>query len=220
MDETITMKRAYILNVITAVLVLFAVLWMFSGIQFGYIDPDLQSFRFRIFRYYTVDSNVLMGLAAAILAREEKKVLTGQKAAVEPFYYGLKLAGVTGVTLTMLVTVCFLAPGFENGWLICFNNSAILLHLIIPLLSIFTFLVFERTPVIPWKYTLFAILSVVIYGSCYMINCIVHASGNTVPAAADWYHFCDGGLKAGLLAFPVILLVSYGISVLLWRMGK
>lgn len=214
------LRKAYILNIVTALTILFSVVWMFSGIKFFVEETELQASKLAMFKYYTVDSNVIMGIVAAIVAYMQKQVLDGKKQALSKTVYILKLAGNVGVTLTMLVTVFFLAPTFENGWVVCFNNSNFFLHLVNPLISIFTFLKYERTKELEFKHTFMGITTMLIYAVYYVINCIVHSEGNVVTKGYDWYGFFALGLKSGVIVLPVIILITYGISFFLWKINR
>ena len=216
-----SIKKAYICNLVIAFTELFAVAWMFSGILVGHGQVTFTSARWGMLKYYTVDSNILMGIVAALSAHAQKAVLDGKQQTVPPALCGMKLAGVVGVTLTMLVTVFFLAPTSQYGWLSLFTNSNLFLHLLLPLASLFGFLVYERGSVSRRRDSLLGIASVVIYGVCYAVNCALHTVDNVVPRQYDWYGFAAGGLRSGcLVALPLLLLISYAVSFLLWRMNR
>ncbi len=214
------LTKAYIYNLITGAVITFSIIWMFSGIKFGVEEAALTSSKFAMFKYYTVDSNVIMGVIAFVVAYLQKKVLDGKEDKLTVWAYVLKLVGNVGVTLTMLVTVFFLAPTFENGWVTCFNNSNFFLHLINPLLSIFVFLKYERTKEVRFKHTFTGIVTMLIYAVYYVINCAVHSSGNVVLPGYDWYGFFALGLKSGVVVLPIIILVTYGISFALWKLNR
>ena len=118
------------------------------------------------------------------------------------------------------VEVFFLAPTFENGWVVCFNNSNFFLHLVNPLISIFTFLKYERTKELEFKHTFMGITTMLIYAVYYVINCIVHSEGNVVAKGYDWYGFFALGLRSGVIVLPVIILITYGISFFLWKFNR
>ena len=100
------LRTAYRLNLIIVFFVLISTLWMMSGITGG----PLSAGKLAMFRFFTVDSNILMGIIALLAALEQRKVLKGRKERVCPATYVLLLTGTVGVTLTMLVTIFFLEP--------------------------------------------------------------------------------------------------------------
>lgn len=214
------MKKAYICNLINGIVILFSVIWMFSGILIGSKNAALTSAHWAMFKYYTVDSNVIMGIVAFILAVVEYKAYKEKKDSINPLFLVLKLIGVVGVTLTMMVTVCFLAPTFENGWYTCFNNSNFFLHLLNPLLSIVTFCFFERTESIKFKHTITGISSMVIYAIYYVANCAIHSSNNIIEPGYDWYGFFFMGLNSMYIVLPIIFAVTYLFSFILWKVNR
>ena len=214
------MKRAYICNCIITGMTVFAVAWMFSGITIGRGGVVLSAKRWAMLKYYTVDSNILMGVAAFLMARAQRAVLTAGRDSISPAVSVLKLAGTVGVTLTMLVVVFFLAPTMKGGWRAMFSNSNLFLHLLIPLLSLFCFLFLERGTVTAPRAALWGMASVVVYAAYYALNCAIHTTDNVVPRQYDWYGFAVGGLRSGLLlALPLLLLCAYAVSALLWRLN-
>lgn len=61
------LRKAYILNIVTALTILFSVVWMFSGIKFFVEETELQASKLAMFKYYTVDSNVIMGITTMLI---------------------------------------------------------------------------------------------------------------------------------------------------------
>lgn len=216
-----TNRKACIWNYVTAGTVLFAVAWMFSGILIGHGRVALTAARWSMLKYYTVDSNILMGVAALLMGRSQRAVLKGEKKEIAPALCVLKLAGVVGVTLTMLVVVFFLAPTMPGGWRAMFSNSNLFLHLLIPLMSLFCFLRLERGSLTKRREALWGVSSVALYALGYALNCAVHTVDDVVPRQYDWYGFALGGLRRGcLVSLPLLLLVAYGVSLSLWRLNR
>ena len=136
------LRTAYRLNLIIVFFVLISTLWMMSGITGG----PLSAGKLAMFRFFTVDSNILMGIIALLAALEQRKVLKGRKERVCPATYVLLLTGTVGVTLTMLVTIFFLEPTMapQFGLFGLFAGSNFFLHLFNPVLSIVNFLCRRR----------------------------------------------------------------------------
>ena len=63
-------KKAFILNSLIVVLEIVAITWMISGVT----DGALSISGLRSLRYFTVDSNILLGIFALIAAIDERKV--------------------------------------------------------------------------------------------------------------------------------------------------
>ena len=215
------MKRfriAYILNLCLALLEVLAPIWMSSGLVGGVLTTSGAE----MFKFFTIDSNVLMGVIALFTALQLRQVIRGQREDLSTACYVRYLAGTVGVTLTMLVTVFFLEPTMapQFGLFALFAGSNFLLHLFNPLLAIVTFTVFEKTRKIPFRHTLTGIVPMVLYAVFYLANCMRHAVNGMVDIAYDWYGFLAGGVKTVWIVIPVIFLFTWLISIALWRLNR
>lgn len=215
------MKRfriAYILNLCLALLEVLAPIWMSSGLVGGVLTTSGAE----MFKFFTIDSNVLMGIIALFTALPLRQVIRGQREDLSTACYVWYLAGTVGVTLTMLVTVFFLEPTMapQFGLFSLFAGSNFLLHLFNPLLAIVTFTVFEKTRKIPFRHTLTGIVPMVLYAVFYLANCMRHAVNGMVDIAYDWYGFLAGGVKTVWIVIPVIFLFTWLISIALWRLNR
>lgn len=215
-----SLKKAYCLNIVTFILILLSTIWMFSGLKITPGPSSLTTSRFGMLKYFTVDSNILMGIIALWAAFEEKSVLDGKREKVSEKLYALKLMGVVGVTLTMLVTFFFLAPTFENGWVACYNNSNFFLHAVNPIISIITFVCYERTRSLRFVHNLYGIVPMVIYAIYYVIVSVIHSENGFVLEGYDWYGFLVMGIASAAIIVPLIVLITFGISVCLYNLNK
>lgn len=214
-----TIKKAYRYNIIIFALEVFAVFWMMSGIN---SDGVLSASRFAMFKYYTVDSNVLMGIIALIVALEERKVLKGEKKELSNISYILKLIGTVGVTLTMLVTVFYLTPMMapKYGLGILYYYSNFFLHLVNPILSIIVFICYEKTNSISFKQTYIGTVSMLLYTIYYVLSIFTHIEDGVIMEGYDWYGFLVLGLKSAFIVIPFLILFTYAISYGLWKLNK
>ena len=215
------MKRfriAYILNLCLALLEVLAPIWMSSGLVGGVLTTSGAE----MFKFFTIDSNVLMGIIALFTALQLRQVIRGQREDLSTACYVWNLAGTVGVTLTMLVTVFFLEPTMapQFGLFALFAGSNFLLHLFNPLLAIVAFTVYEKTRKIPFRHTLTGIVPMVLYAVFYVANCMRHAVNGMVDIAYDWYGFLAGGVKTVWIVIPVIFLFTWLISIALWRLNR
>lgn len=211
-------RIAYILNLCLALLEVLAPIWMSSGLVGGVLTTSGAE----MFKFFTIDSNVLMGVIALFTALQLRQVIRGQREDLSTACYVWYLAGTVGVTLTMLVTVFFLEPTMapQFGLFALFAGSNFLLHLFNPLLAIVAFTVYEKTRKIPFRHTLTGIVPMVLYAVFYVANCMRHAVNGMVDIAYDWYGFLAGGVKTVWIVIPVIFLFTWLISVALWRLNR
>ncbi len=213
-------RKAFTYNIIIFILEVFAVGWIMSGISAagGPLDgPNYESLK-----YYTVDSNILMGIAALVSAAAQYQVLRGKAAEVPPAVWVLKLAGTVSVTLTMLITIFFLGPtlGRFYGFFSLFANASLFLHLINPLASAAVFLRYERSSGIPFRLTPAGIIPTVLYAFYYVAVTLQHTAGGKVAEGYDWYGFLAFGVNLWWIAAAVILLIAYGITLALWKLNR
>ena len=90
------MKRfriAYILNLCLALLEVLAPIWMSSGLVGGVLTTSGAE----MFKFFTIDSNVLMGVIALFTALQLRQVIRGQREDLSTACYVWYLAGTVGV---------------------------------------------------------------------------------------------------------------------------
>ena len=168
-------KISLIINIIITILTIAASIIMFTGFKFMYgYDPVLESTKIGMLRFFTVESNMFMGIVALIYAINEIKILKGKKEEISLKNSVLKLMGTVAVSLTFLVVFTYLGPISKNGIPSLLMNSNLFFHLIIPVLSILVFVIFERTDKIKFRYTIFGVLPSFLYGIYYLTNILVH----------------------------------------------
>jgi len=213
-------KISLVFNIIIAVLTLLAAIFMFTGFKFMDEEPLLESTKLGIFKFFTVDSNLFMAIVAIIFAIKEISVLRGKSHSIGKNYYILKLMGTSAVALTFLVVFCYLGFIVEGGVIRLLKNNNLFLHLIIPLLSIFTFIFFEKNNKITIKNTLWGALPAVIYSIFYTINVLTHIENGSVSIQYDFYAFVQGGLWQIAIVIPLMYLFSYIISLTLWTFNR
>lgn len=213
-------KISLVLNIIIVILTLLATIMMFTGFKFMDGDIILESSKLSMFRFFTVDSNIFMGIVALIFIIVEIRLLKGKSNDIGTGYYILKLIGTVGVTLTFLTVVFYLSRVVDGGLPILLKNSNLFYHLIIPVLSIITFIFFERTNKIKFKYTFLGISTMVLYGIFYVTNILVHIDGGKVAPTYDWYYFVQGGTEYIFIVLPLMLMITYIISLILWKCNR
>ena len=205
------LRKSLVLNFIIVALTALGTYMMLSGVTWMGENMTLTATRVEAFKFFTVDSNLLAGLSALILAVFEMRALkTGKpvpKAAIL-----LKLAATSAVALTMLVTALFLSFLVENVFLL-YLNANLLFHLVIPLLCVISFIFLDRGYLLRAKDALFGLVPMLCYAVYYTINVFSHAQNGLISPEYDWYYFVQGGVWQMVFVFPIMLLVSYLISL-------
>ena len=161
-----------------------------------------------------------MGIAALIFAINEIKVISGKTKEISTRNYILKLMSTTAVGLTFFVVFAYLGPIATTGVSSLLMNSTLFFHLIIPVLSILNFVLFERTDKLIFKNTLYGIVPTAVYGYYYLFNILIHMENGKVSVTYDWYWFVQNGVWTSIIVVPIIFLITYIISVILWRVNR
>lgn len=180
----------------------------------------LESTRLGIFKFYTVDSNLLMGLAALIFLIAEINVLKGRKTDISKNLYIFKLIATAGVTLTFIVVFVFFGAVLKVPLSAMLQNSNLFFHLIIPVLSIINFMFIERSDKLRFPHTIWGISTALIYGIFYAVNVFSHMENGVVSPKYDFYYFAQGGFAMAVVALPMMLLFIWIISIILWIVNR
>lgn len=213
-------KFSIVLNIIIVILTILSSVIMFTGYKFmddGYI---LESTKVGMFRFFTVDSNIFMGIVALIFAIKEIEILKDKNRDISIKMYIIKFMATVGVALTFITVFGYLGPIAEGGVTVLLKNSNLFFHLIIPVLSILNFVLFEKTDKLEFKITLYGLTTAVLYGIYYLINVLVHMENGKVSPEYDWYWFVQGGLWQIIIVVPLIFGITYIISLLLWKLNR
>ena len=188
------MIPSLIMNLLNAALVIGCIVW---GVK--KTDPWT-----RLFRFFTVLSNVLCAIASIVV------VICWLCCGTLPFWaLLLKYTGTAAVTVTMLTVLLFLGPT-SHDWKGLLSRADLFMHLICPLLAIVSFLVFEKTHMPAWSIAIGA-LPVPIYGAWYLYKVVF------APEEKRWEDFY-GFNRGGKWALSVGLMVLAGalIALALW----
>jgi len=218
MERNNKLKVSIILNLIIFVSVVI-------GTVFTLFDVDLHgagllSSGFGYFKFFTVQSNVLMGIFAGVFLVYEFKFLNGRINKIPNVLYGLKLIFTVGVTLTFLTVVCYLGIIIPTGFFSLFLNANFFFHFLVPVLSIITFIFFESRPDLKFSYTFIGLSHFLLYGVFYVTNVFTHLDGGKVLPEYDFYNFVWGENWSMLVTVSVMLIITYGISFLLWFINR
>ena len=201
-------KISYILNSIVIVLVLLGIIFMLTGFKFMGDDKLLVSSKgYENFKFFTVDSNVLMGLSALLF------LIYYKKGEVPKWVKLLKFAGTVSVALTFVTVVFYLAPFSGYDFLAFFINNNLFFHLIVPILSIVTFICFDGLYNVKNKELLYGLVPMVLYSIYYMALSFTHIKNGVVEEGYDWYGFL--GKDVSVISGIVVVLVMLGSTYLL-----
>ena len=219
MNNKKKIKISIAINLIITLLTIIASIMMFNGIK--YSDNTLfETTKIGMFKFFTVDSNIFMGIVALLFSIQEINLLKNKEYDISPFIYYLKFMATAAVSLTFFVVFTYLGPISKGGIISMLQNSNLFFHLIIPILSIITFVFFEKNNHIPFNKTILGLIPVFIYAIYYIINILVHMENGKVSYIYDWYLFVQNGVWTAIIVVPMIFLITYIIGLLLRKFNE
>ena len=208
-------KISFYINIVIFIFVLFGVVSMLTGFYFMGEEKLLTATRLGAFKFFTVDSNVFMGIISLIFSVYEYKLIN-KKIEIPKILYILKLMSTLGVTITFLITLLYLAPFYENGFLVLYKNSNLFFHLIVPLLSLITFVFFEKSDKIEFRETFYGLIPFILYSIFYVLNILL----NEKTIKYDFYNFTNNGKNSIVVALIVIMIFVYLIDLIIWFLNR
>ena len=207
-------KKSLVLNLLIVIFVILGCILMFNRIHFMPYEPLLQTDNISMFKFYTVDSNIFIGMVSLLLLVSEVKLLKDKIKKIPNYVYILKFIGTCCITLTFLVTLVFLVP--QYGLYAMYNNASLIFHLIVPILSIISYLLFEKH-YSKYKYALLALLPLFVYSIYYVTMVFLHT--NNIEKY-DFYGFLHGNINNAYFVIPIIFIIMYLISLLMLFINK
>ena len=215
------MKISFILNIIIVLMTVFAFIMMFTGFKFMYgPETTIASSTVGRFRFFTIDSNLLMGIAALLFIIQEWKVLTGKQKRIAKRFYVYKLMATCAVGLTFIIVFFYLGRITPNGFFSIYMNQNLFFHGLIPLLSMINFVLYEKTNELWMRHTFMSMIPVVVYAMYYVTNILLHVENNHVSPTYDWYWFVQNGVTKVIVVLPMIFVLTYFIGFILMRLNK
>ncbi len=170
----------------------------------------VQEVGIKTFRMFTVLSNILMALAAALSIPFAVDGIRNRNFHLSRWIVNLSFVGVTSVALTFIVSLFMLAPysGFVR---IMVAEGNLFLHTLVPIASILSFILINDYHTLKIRTSLVAMIPVFLYAVVYVISAI--AIGEENGGWRDHYHFEE------LMPWPfiaiIILSMTFAIALLI-----
>ena len=164
------------------------------------------------YKYFTVLSNEFCGVIAVV------SLIRSLRGKAQPML--AKFMAAAAVGLTFLVIIGFLGPMY--GLLKMYRGANFFFHLILPLTAMaeFVFCLGDaESKTIPFRWTLYTMIPVAVYGALYLGNNMINGIGEW-PHTNDFYGFLNWGLPIGLLIFAFIMFAIWGIACALRAVRK
>ena len=173
-------------------------------------EGNMEVAGFTAFKYFTVDSNVLAALSALCVLPWSFRTMLGGSRVMKKGVLIFKFVGTASVTLTLLTVLILLGPRYGYGAL--FEGNNLFMHLITPLLMIFSFAFAESRGEMRFSGTLFGLIPTAVYGAVYAVEVLIAGEWE------DFYFFNAGG--KWYIFMPAMLVASYIICVILWLLRR
>ena len=202
---------SFITNLLTFLLVLTGVIIMFTIGSGALADKGIT-----VFKYFTFQSNIFMGVVAFIYALYQLFILLNKRDKLPHVLLVFNHVGVTAVSLTFLIVIFFLAPGY--GFHLMYNNANLFFHGIVPVVAMINFVFLEKECAIKFKETFFSIIPSLLYGIVYFIVVVsLNAYGDI---NIDFYMFGANGPVVGAFNFLAVMSIAYGFGLVLFFINR
>ena len=198
---------SFAMSAITALLVLAGIIVMIT-VRGG----PLTSSSWSVFKYFTFQSNVFMGIIAIIYAAYQILIIRKKKEKIPHVLNVFNHVATTAVSLTFVIVIAFLAPAY--GFDKMYNNANLFFHGLVPLVAMINYLFFEKNVRIRFIDTLFAMIPALSYGTVYFI--VVAANNAYGDLKIDFYNFGANGPLMGAVNFISIVAISYTFGLFLY----
>ena len=189
------------------------IMGVFASIVFNLVSspPELgEEVGLKTFRMFTDLSNMFVGITSAMTIPFAVDGIRQKNYHLPRWIMNLTLASVTAISVTFVIALCLLTPlvGFVR---IMLTSTNLLMHTIVPLIAILSFLFINTYHTIKFKATIFAVIPVAIYAMCYLVLAVVIGEEN--GGWRDHYHFLD--LMPWYCALAMILTLAFVLACLL-----
>ena len=169
-----------------------------------------------VFKYFTFQSNVFMGVVAFIYALFQLLILLNKRDKLPHVLLAFNHVGTTAVGLTFLVVIFFLAPGY--GFHLMYRGANLFFHGIVPVVAMVGYMFIHKECNLAFKETVFSILPSLIYGIVYFI--VVVSLNGYGDINIDFYMFGANGPFIGALNFLAVMSIAYGFGLVLFLINK
>lgn len=169
----------------------------------------------RSLKYFTVLSNLLVGVAAIawlISTGKEGNENGGASECIER----LKYIAAAAVGLTFATVVGFLGPIY--GYPAMFQGANLFLHLIAPVTAMLE-IIFLSDAAYTRRDNLMVIIPAFLYGMGYLANILINGIGEW-PDTNDWYFFFAWGYPVGTLIYAILILVTWMLGLMMRKLQQ
>ncbi len=178
----------------------------------------LKEYGFKIFYFYTQDSNIFLMISCLIMAIFELRIITHKSNEIPVWVERLKFIATSLVTLTFLIVVFVLIPlaGWDSLVDKLFLGSKLYHHFLCPILAFFSFVCLEKKLKLKFKDTVYALIPTVVYALILTILNILKVVEGPYP----FFKVYEQGVFVSCMWFITILAVAYAICVMVFSFNS
>lgn len=174
-----------------------------------------------IIKYFTVQSNILAGIAGLLFVIYYILIKRGKKHAVPKYVYVLKFVATVDLLLTFFTVLLFLAPTVSTGFFSLYIRTNFFFHFIVPILAFVSFIFFESEWLFSFKITLIGMIHMLCYTVFYTSVALSHLGAEGKPDVIyDWYGFAQHGVVGMVLSVIITIVATYLFCLLLWFLNN
>lgn len=199
-----------VLAIIVCSLISFLVIIAVSDQLLSKPDALVQEVGWKSYHMFTILSNMLMGIAAAMCIPFAVDGLRYHNYHLPRWYVDLMFTGTVGVALTFLVALTVLSPAAGFYRMMLYSNN-ILFHTTCPILSIVLFFFINSDHNIRFRSTFISIIPIVLYAILYVVMVFVIGEG-----AGGWRDHYQVERMTEYLPMPLVILImillAFGVA--------
>ena len=162
----------------------------------------------RALSFFTVDSNLFCALTCLCASIWDLGALKQGGGVLPRWLDLLRFVGSASVAVTFVTVLLYLLPITKFDFRLMYAGRNLFLHGLCPLAAMGNWVFLERGEPLAFGWTLLGLVPTALYAAFYLRMVLIKRKWE------DFYGFNKGG--AWYLSLPLMLLLSYGISVGLW----
>ncbi len=212
-------KISIVINIMIFLLVVFGLIIGLAGIPF--LGAKGRSSFGYLIKYFTVESNLFMGITALLLGINQILFLK-KDIKINKIIFILDFIASVSVAITLFTVLFFLGPVVYNwNFLPLYSGVSFFYHLVVPVLGMVVFILFESTNEFNiLKTSIFGIIPFLVYSVFYIIASISHMDNGKVQSGYDWYGFLSFGIPIFILLMFIMLGATFLISFLILKLNR
>ena len=177
-----------------------------------------QQFRWTMFQYYTLCSNVFLMLACAVQLCYEANILLGKLHFIPSWVRALKYFAVCTVLVTFTVVIFILVPmagGLSVLPYYLFHGAMLYHHTLCPILGFISFVIVDRVSLPDRRVTLWALVPTLVYA---VVATILNAA-RVLYGPYPFLHIYEQPVWMSAVWYVVILGMAWVLAFLVWKLS-